>query len=116
MGVRHIVGLQPRADGRQGWGRAVCVLLCAVGLAGCAALPLSQPWVDSRHDGGSDQRVGVSTLDKPVICYAEKSQMAKVWELAKAECARTNRVAVLDHIDGWQCRALTPRSAVFNCQ
>jgi len=93
------------------------VLLAALSLmASCASVPGSAPWVDSRRDGGTDQRVGTSTLDYPAICFADSSQMAAVTALAKAECARTDRVAVWDRTDEWQCRIVTPQRAVYHCE
>ncbi len=85
-------------------------------VVGCAQLPLSAPWVDSRHEGGTDQRVGTSTLDKPVICFADDSQRPVVQAMAEVECARTQRVPVLVGVNIWQCRALTPQRANFRCE
>ena len=88
------------------------VLAASALLAGCGA----KPWVDSRAEGGSLERVGESTLDRPAVCFADSTPMAEVQALAEHECQRTGRHAVAVGVERWQCRLVTPHRAVFQCQ
>lgn len=93
-----------------------CVSVLIGLVSGCAEVPGSSPWVDSRRESGTDQRVGLSTLDNPAICYADNSQWKDVLALAEKECARTHRHAVSERVDDWQCRVITPHRAIFRCE
>ena len=75
------------------------------------------PFIDARREAGQVELIGQSTPDKVAVCYNPIwSDQKKVKELAKEECAKTNRKAVYDDTKWFSCRLVNPSTAFFNCK
>lgn len=75
-------------------------------------------FVDRRRDAGQPTLtyVGLSTPDTPSICYNTwNSTPAEVLALARAECAKTDRVPELLGQSSFDCRLFYPARANFRC-
>jgi len=85
-------------------------------LAGCTA-PHIAPYVDSRRDAGKQILVGTSSQDVVTVCYGgSREPPPAAVKLAEAECAKTDRVPVLEQRKRLACSALAPTRAYFRCQ
>ncbi len=81
-------------------------------LAGCG----TAPYVDSRREAGQKEPVGASTPNMVAICYSKSgADRNDLQKLANSECAKTSRVARLDHEERWTCTLLTPRRIFYSC-
>ncbi len=86
----------------------------ALFLSGCGQL---SPFVDAHREAGQVQLVGQSTPDKVAICYNPIwSDIREVENLAKEECAKTNRKAVYDDKKWFSCRLVNPSTAFYDCK
>jgi hypothetical protein len=76
------------------------------------------PWVDSRREAGSLQKVGQSTPERPAICYS--GDIAKsgpqLLQMANQLCAKTDQHARYIGSIHWQCTLSTPHRAFFTCE
>lgn len=108
----------PRDKNRADGTRSTCpaaplaVTLALLLLAACGA----RPYVDSRREAGQKEPVGTSTPNLVAICYSKGgSTPADLLKLAESECAKTDRVARVDHEERWTCTMLTPRKIFYSC-
>ena len=86
--------------------------LALVFIAGCG----SSPYIDARREAGQKEPVGASTPNMVAICYANSGASPDdLQKLADSECAKTGRVARLDHEERWTCTLLTPRRIFYGC-
>lgn len=93
----------------------VLVTLLALPVSGCGGL---EPFVDEFRTG-TERMVDVKqmTTDLIDVCYnAGYTTPARIWELAREECAlRGNRTPRYIGQFQYQCRLLIPTRARFRC-
>ena len=88
------------------------IVLCLM-LSGC----LFDPFIDVRGEAGTKNKVGRSTMNKPVVCYNSWFTDAKdVASLAERECQETKRHAYLIGQERFSCRIFIPVRAIFECR
>ena len=81
-------------------------------LSGCTI----DPFVDGRREAGTAFRVGPSTPDRVAICYNRRGATPQdVIQLAREECAKTDRQPQYLYQEHIQCSALNPTRAYFAC-
>ncbi len=88
-------------------------MLCVCLLNGCSQF---QPFVDARREAGQIQPIGSSTDDFPVICHGFVGEQSDIDALAENECAKTNKIAVLDRTESFSCRLFTPTKSIYRCE
>ena len=74
-------------------------------------------FVDSRREAGQTEPIGQSRPDKPAVCYNpiwDKDE--KVFSLAEAVCAEQGKTAERTDTLYFNCRFMTPNTAVFTCR
>lgn len=91
---------------------SVLALGAVLAVAACA----QAPWVDSRREAGSIEKVGESTPDRIAICHAAGATQADLMPLAAQECAKTGRQPVYIGTNKFQCRLTTPHRSYFDCR
>ena len=83
-------------------------------LSGCGQL---SPFVDAHREAGQVQLVGQSTPDKIAVCYNPIwSDKKEVEELAKQECAKTQRKAFYQGTNWFSCCLFNPSTAFYDCK
>ena len=90
----------------------LALVTALLSLAACG----TAPYVDSRREAGQKEPVGTSTPNLVAICYSSSgASPADLLKLAESECAKTGRVAQLNHEERWSCTMLTPRRIFYSC-
>lgn len=91
---------------------SVLALGAVLAVGACA----NAPWVDTRREAGSIEKVGESTADRVAICHGAGATQEDLMPLAAKECAKTGRRPVYVGTTKFQCRLVTPHRSYFDCR